>query len=168
MFNRVPYAKLTPTAKPPFRKHPTDAGLDFYSDEDVHIGPHFRAIVHTGIAILIPKGRALVLKPKSRNDHLIGAGVIDTYYEPGEILVKVINYTDDEMYIKKGDAIAQGLYTYIDTPDPYEVPLEFFNKNSTRSGTGGIVEQLQAVMPSRSMTYEDDDFEPENFYIPGS
>jgi len=139
--NTIKYSKLTTNAKSPFRKNPTDAGADFYSIENITIDPHSMKIVHTGISVEIPKDYVFILKPKSKNNHLIGAGVIDSFYDGGEILIKVTNITDSPLEIKEGDAIAQGLYIPIATPEFEEVPIEQLKNNSKRSGIGGIVTQ---------------------------
>jgi dUTPase len=51
MFNTIRSAKLTSTAKLPVRKNPTDAGLDFFADEDKFICPGCFEIVRTGVTI---------------------------------------------------------------------------------------------------------------------
>ena len=42
------------------------------------------------MTVEIPAGYVGLVKPKGRNDHLLGAGVVDAGYQ-GEILVKVVN-----------------------------------------------------------------------------
>jgi len=137
----VRYAKLNENAKAPFRKNPTDAGLDFYSLEDVVVPAHSMKILHTGITIEIPRGYCLLMKPKSRNNHLVGAGIIDAYYEPGEVLVKVVNISDNELKINAGDGIAQGVFISIYTPEIEEVEVSHLINMSSRSVSGGILTQ---------------------------
>jgi len=144
MIKSLRYAKLSPLAKPPFRKHFSDAGLDFYSIESVTIPSHTMQIIHTGITIEIPEGYALVLRPKSKNNFLLGAGILDAYYQPGEVLVKVCNVTDRDIQISIGDGIAQGLFIPVETPDLEEVDVEELKVNNPRSGTGGIVNQTKS------------------------
>jgi dUTP pyrophosphatase len=141
MFSTIRYAKLNPNAKSPFRKNPTDAGLDFYALEEVAIPPHSMIILKTGITIEIPKNFVLLIKPKGKNNHLIGAGVVDAFYEIGEILIKVANISENFLQINEGDAIAQGIFIPIETPEPKEVSLDELKNNSSRSGKGGIVTQ---------------------------
>ena len=143
MLQTIKYSKLSPDSKSPMRKNPTDAGIDFYSNESLCVPAHSMKIVHTGVTVEIPNGFVLSLKPKSRNNHLIGAGIIDSGYHPGEILVKVANISNDDMVIGKGDAIAQGLYLPIETPDLQEVPIEELIHDGNRSGKGGIVDQVK-------------------------
>ena len=145
MISIIKYSKLVPNAKPPFRKNPTDAGADFYSSENVRISPNSMSIVHTGISVEIPENYVLILKPKSKNNHLVAAGVLDSFYDGGEVLVKVTNITNFCLDIKEGDAIAQGLYFPVETPQFEEIPIEDLKKNHERSGIGGIVTQSKNI-----------------------
>lgn len=143
MIQTIKYSKLSPDAISPSRKNSTDAGMDFYSLEDVYISPNSMKIIHTGISVEIPENFMLLLKPKSKNNYLVGAGIIDSFYEPGEILVKITNITNQSIKINKGDAIAQGIYIQIETPTFIEVDKSELINNKNRSGTGGIVNQLK-------------------------
>jgi dUTP pyrophosphatase len=142
MIKTIKFTKLSPKAIAPFRKNPTDAGIDFYSSEYVTINPNSIIIVHTGISIEIPEGFMLLIKPKGRNNHLIGAGVADAYYEPGEILIKIANITNEYQIVCEGEAIAQGIYIPIETPQLIEVEKSELINNKKRSGSGGIVNQV--------------------------
>lgn len=143
MFSTIRYAKLNENAKPPFRKNPTDAGIDFYSCEDIIIPSHSMIIVHTGITLEIPRNYFLLIKPKGKNNHLIGAGIVDSFYEPGEILIKVTNISNNSLKIWKGDAIGQGVFIPIETPKLIEVDIDELKNSSFRSAKGGIVTQSQ-------------------------
>ena len=132
-------AKLHPDAILPTRKHADDAGIDFYALNPVVIPPHSFEIVKTGITVEIPAGYVGLMKPKSRNDHLLGAGVIDAGYQ-GEIQIKIANLTDDPLEIVYGQAIGQMLVIPVETPSVEEVPKEEIHKNvSERGATGGIL-----------------------------
>ena len=132
-------AKLRDDAILPTRKHPDDAGIDFYSAEAKTIPPHAFDVVGTGITIEIPAGYVGLMKPKSRNDHLLGAGVIDAGYQ-GEIRIKLANLTDDPLVISEGQAIAQMLLVPIVTPAVEEVPLDQIHRVKSELGaTGGIL-----------------------------
>jgi dUTP pyrophosphatase len=142
MLNNIAYAKLTATAKSPMRKNPTDAGLDFYADEDKFICPGCVEVVKTGISIEVPEGYVLMLKAKSRSNFIVGAGVIDAYYQPGEILVKIFNPLKMPLTIEKGTAVCQGLFIKIETPLLVECAVESLTSPSLRSMVGGIVEGI--------------------------
>lgn len=137
----IKIAKIEQNAFLPTRKHPADAGLDIYANCNLVIKPHSFSIVSTGITLEIADGYVGLLKPKGRNNHLLGAGVVDAGYQ-GEILVKVANINEDPLEIKPGDAICQLLILPIDTPEVLEVPLDqIHTDNSSRGITGGIVDQ---------------------------
>lgn len=137
----IKIAKIDSNAFLPSRKHPVDAGLDIYANCHIVIDPHSTTIVSTGITLEIANGFVGLLKPKGRNNHLLGAGVVDAGYQ-GEILVKVANISDYPMEINPGDAIGQLLILPIYTPEVYEVnPDQIHNENSSRGKTGGIVDQ---------------------------
>jgi dUTP pyrophosphatase len=136
-------ARLRPQAVLPTRKHPYDAGLDLYAAEAATLAPHAGGIVPTGITIEIPAGFVGLVKPKGRNDHLLGAGVVDAGYQ-GEILVKVVNPYPRPLEIHAGDAIGQILIVPIETPQVVEVSSqEIHVQSSARGASGGIVEQFE-------------------------
>ena len=132
-------AKLREDAILPTRKHPDDAGIDFYAVEPVRILPNNFKIVKTGITVEIPKGYVGLMKPKSRSNFLLGAGVIDAGYQ-GEIQIKVANVGMENLTIGYGDAVAQMLIVPVETPAVEEVPLnEIHQEASERGATGGIL-----------------------------
>ncbi|HEY3344583.1 MAG TPA: hypothetical protein VGJ97_06635 [Anaerolineaceae bacterium] len=134
-------ARLDPQAILPSRKHPTDAGMDFYVLTAAVVGAHQSAILRTGVTISIPVGLVGLLKPKSRSEHLVGAGVVDAGYQ-GEILIKVFNPLGRALTFSAGEAIAQMLLIPVFTPAVCEAdPLEIHAQASTRGASGGIVDQ---------------------------
>ncbi len=134
----IKFARLDPNAKAPARKHATDAGVDVYALEDVIVKPFSYNNVHTGVTIEVPEGTMLEVRPKGRNNHLVGAGVIDAGYQ-GEIVVKVVNYTWRAMRLRKGDAIAQLVQLPVICVPVEEVTLDqIHSERSARGGSGGI------------------------------
>jgi dUTP pyrophosphatase len=137
------YAKLNPQAKDPVRKHLNDAGVDVFSLISTLILPFKSKVIPTGLTFEIPQGYMLDARPKGRNNHLIGAGIIDAGYQ-GEILIKVVNYEYWPLWIKKWDAIAQLVLVKIETPPLEKVDvMKIHEQVSERGGTGGIVEQVK-------------------------
>ena len=128
--------KLNEEAKIPTRKHPTDAGIDVYALKDVVIPPHSFKVVPTGVTFDFPKDTVIFVWPKSKNEHLIGAGVIDHEYQ-GEILVKVFNISSDSMTVEKHEGIAQLVIVPVIRPEIEEVD-EIHEIKSDRGDTGGI------------------------------
>lgn len=132
------FARLDPNAKAPARKHPTDAGVDVYSLEGAILWPLSYRNLHTGITIDVPAGSMLEVRPKGRNNHLVGSGVIDAGYQ-GEIVVKLVNYTLKPMRIRKGDAIAQLVQLPVICEAVEEAPVDQVHiEKSSRGGSGGI------------------------------
>lgn len=132
------YARIDANAKSPSRKHPTDAGVDVYALRDILLWPFSYGNIRTGVTFDIPAGTMLEVRPKGRNNHLIGAGVIDAGYQ-GEIVVKVVNYTWKPMRIKKGDAVAQLVQVPVICDAVEEVDVaQIHAERSARGGSGGI------------------------------
>lgn len=136
-------AKLVNQAVIPTRKHPEDAGLDIYANGDHTVPVFSHAIIPSGITVEVPLGYVALLKPKGRNDHLLGAGVVDAGYQ-GEILVKIFNPTNSPLVISHGDAIGQMLLMPIFTPVVEETDIhQIHHAKSDRGQSGGIVDQHQ-------------------------
>ena len=132
------FSKINIVAKTPTRKHPTDAGVDVYALTDNFLWPFSYKNIHTGVTFEIPAGTMLEVRPKGRNNHLIGAGVIDAGYQ-GEIVIKVVNYTWKPMRIKQGDAIAHLVQVPVICDAVEEVDsTQVHAERSARAGTGGI------------------------------
>ena len=102
--------KLYQEAKLPTHGHPGDAGLDFYTLDDVVFAPHSQAHVHTGVAIEIPEGHVGLIWDKSSISFIHGlkvmGGVIDAGYR-GEVIMNILNTSNKEVNIKKGHKVAQ-------------------------------------------------------------
>lgn len=110
----VKITKLNPDAVIPQYAHPTDAGADISAIETVTIQPGETKIVKTGIAIAIPAGYEVQIRPrsslsvKSKLRIPNTPGTIDTEYR-GEIGVPIWNAGDVPYVIEKGMKIAQML-----------------------------------------------------------
>ena len=127
---------LKPGAKLPYRAHPTDAGADLFSNEDLEIYPDEQKLVDTGIAIKIPQGFAgFVYNRSSQGKKGItiphSVGVIDSGYRD-TIKVLLKNIGDDPYKITAGDRIAQLVIQKVEL-----VGFKDIWNDSTR-GTGGF------------------------------
>lgn len=132
------FSKLDPSAATPSRKHPTDAGVDVFANEDVRIPPFSYRVVKTGVTFEVPEDTLLEIRPKGRNNHLVGSGIVDAGYQ-GEIMVKVVNYSWRVLHIRRGDAIAQLVQLPVICEPVEELPLEEIHaKQSERGSAGGI------------------------------
>ncbi len=87
-----------------------DAGMDLFSVQDLEITPMQRVQIETGIAIQIPSGFVGLIWDKSGLSHNYGlkvlGGVIDSGYR-GEIKVGIINLSNENFILEKGQKIAQ-------------------------------------------------------------
>lgn len=116
--------KLNEEAEVPSYAHAGDAGLDLYAMKDTTIASGARAMVPTGIAVVIPKGYVGLVWDKSglsmRNGLKTLGGVIDSGYR-GEIMVGIANISNEEYTIEKGHKVAQLLIQKVECVDVEEV-----------------------------------------------
>jgi dUTP pyrophosphatase len=132
-------ARLDGRARLPVRKHPADAGIDFYALEACEVPAGESRRVRTGITMEIPIGFAGILKPKGGSTHLIGSGVIDAGYQ-GEIIFRVVNPLKTPLAFQPGDPVGQMLLIPVVTPAVTEMdPGEIHAQRSERGATGGIL-----------------------------
>lgn len=144
MTTRIKYALLDENAHEPTVKYAGDAGIDVYALKDYIIAPHYSLPVETGVAFNIPDGYVMQAWPKSRNDFLVGAGIIDNTYQ-GAVIIKVVNFREKPMIIRAGDPIAQLVIVANIAPRlEEEIPSMLFEETSERGDTGGIVTQTRS------------------------
>lgn len=129
--------KLTQDATLPTRGSGGAVGYDLYSTEEVVVPPTHRALVGTGIAIVLPVGVYGRVAPRSglavKHGIQVGAGVVDPDYT-GEIKVVLFNHGDKDFEVKKGDRVAQLILERCETPDIEEVGAV----EETERGAGGF------------------------------
>ena len=108
--------KLNESAIIPKYSHPGDAGLDLFSIEEQVIKPGETKLIHTGIAIELPRQTEAQIRPRSglALKHSITVlntpGTIDAGYR-GEIGVILINHGKKDFQVFKGMKIAQMVIT---------------------------------------------------------
>jgi dUTP pyrophosphatase len=98
----------------PLPDYATDgaAGMDVVAAEDVAIAPGGRHAVATGLALAIPPGYEIQVRPRSGLALRHGVtipntpGTIDSDYR-GEMKVILINHGDTTFVVQRGDRIAQ-------------------------------------------------------------
>ena len=129
--------KLTSDATLPTRGSGGAVGYDLYSTEELVVPPTHRALVGTGIAIVLPVGVYGRVAPRSglavKHGIQVGAGVIDPDYT-GEIKVVLFNHGDKDFEVKKGDRVAQLILERCETPEVEEVGAV----EETERGAGGF------------------------------
>lgn len=111
--------KLKNDATLPSYAHMGDAGMDIYASEDVHIRKGERGKVPTGIAIEIPDGYVGLVWDKSGLSMNHGlktlGGVIDAGYR-GEVMIGIVNLSNEDYTLGKGHKVAQLLIQKIESP----------------------------------------------------
>jgi dUTP pyrophosphatase len=102
----------------PLPSYATDgaAGMDLRSSEEMRLPPGSRAAVRTGLYIEIPPGWEGQVRPRSGLALKYGVtllnspGTIDSDYR-GEIKVILVNLGQETFSVKKGDRIAQIIFS---------------------------------------------------------
>ena len=90
------------------------AGLDLHSIEEHILEPMERKLIKTGLAFEIEEGYEVQIRPRSGLAYKYGLtvlnspGTIDADYR-GEIMVLLINLSNEFYTIKKGERIAQAV-----------------------------------------------------------
>jgi dUTP pyrophosphatase len=93
------------------------AGFDLASAHDLTIRPREIVLVRTGLVIEVPSGHCLAIFARSSTPlkrGLVvanGVGILDPDYNgpADEVMVQVLNITDGEVTIRRGDRLAQGI-----------------------------------------------------------
>jgi len=117
------------------------AGADLKAclKEDISIAPGKRAMIDTGIKMEIPVGYEAQIRPRSGLAAKKGItvlntpGTIDSDYR-GEVKIILINLGDEAFTVKRGDRIAQMVFSPVTTAD---FSLETILESSER-GVGGF------------------------------
>ena len=103
---------LNEFGKIPNKSHKDDIGYDLYSDAEYVIAPNKVVLVRLGISIQLPKNVGGFVLPRSglASKYLIAPinspGLIDPGYT-GELMVPLMNYSEDTYTISKHERVAQ-------------------------------------------------------------
>lgn len=115
------------------------AGMDVLSAEDVTLAPGARHAVATGLALAIPPGFEIQVRPRSglALKHGISVpntpGTIDSDYR-GELKIILINHSAEPFAIARGDRVAQ----LVLAPVVHAVWDEVADLDETARGAGGF------------------------------
>ncbi len=115
------------------------AGMDVLAAENIILRPGMRHAVSTGFAVAIPPGYEIQVRPRSglALKHGISVpntpGTVDSDYR-GEVKVILINHSDDNFTIQRGDRIAQLIVSPV-TLASWEEVAEL---EDTERGSGGF------------------------------
>lgn len=135
----VKFRRIDPSAELPTYAHPGDAGMDIRSIEDLTIAPGARALVHTGLVMMLPPGYEAQVRPRSglalKNGVTVlnTPGTIDEGYR-GEVGVILVNFGSEPFKVEKGAKIAQ----MVIAPCTRAEIVETDEVDDTVRGTGGF------------------------------
>lgn len=118
---RIRVTKTRPDAALPEYKTPGACCFDIVCLEDAVIAPGEIADLPTGLVFRVPDGYMLMVAPRSsaprRGIHMPhGIGIVDQDYcgPNDELRVRVRNFTDAPVALRKGDRVCQAGFVRID------------------------------------------------------
>jgi dUTP diphosphatase len=114
---RLKIRRLDSTVPLPAYGTGESAGFDLAAAHDVTVAPRRIVLVRTGLVIEVPSGYFLGIFARSstplKRGLLVanGVGVIDPDYSGpnDEVMIQVLNITDHDVTIARGDRLAQGI-----------------------------------------------------------
>ena len=136
----VPVVRLDEHARLPAYMSAGAAGLDVCAclHDEVTIAPGRRALIGTGLAIAVPAGHEVQVRPRSGLAHKHGVtvlnspGTIDSDYR-GEVKILLQNHGDEPFVVRHGERIAQLVLAEVRTMALVEVQA----LDTTARGHGG-------------------------------
>ena len=135
----VKFRKIDPAAILPSYAHPGDAGMDVRSVVELVIAPGARALVRTGLVMMLPPGYEAQVRPRSglalKNGVTVlnTPGTIDEGYR-GEVGVILANFGEEPFRVEKGSKIAQ----IVVAPCTRAEIVETSEVDETTRGAGGF------------------------------
>jgi dUTP pyrophosphatase len=136
LIKRLPHGHGLPL---PAYATPGAAGMDVVSAEQLILRPGMRHAVATGFAVAIPPGYEMQVRPRSglALKHGISVpnspGTVDADYR-GEVKVILVNLSEDNFPIERGDRIAQLVVSPVTLASWAEVE----DLDETARGEGGF------------------------------
>ncbi len=93
------------------------AGFDLAAAHDLTVAPRQIALVRTGLVIEVPTGHFLGIFARSSTPlkrGLVvanGVGIVDPDYSgpTDEVMIQVLNVTEADVQVRRGDRLAQGI-----------------------------------------------------------
>ena len=114
---RLKITRLDSTVSLPAYGTTESAGFDLAAAHDLAIAPRSIALVGTGLVIEVPAGYCLAIFARSSTPFkrglmvANGVGVVDPGYSgpTDEVKLQLLNITDAEVFVRRGDRLAQGI-----------------------------------------------------------
>ncbi|KAG6502359.1 hypothetical protein ZIOFF_042251 [Zingiber officinale] len=117
--------RVSSLAQMPERRTPGATGYDISITHAQDIPAGGRSLLSTGICIQIPQNTYARIAPRSSTalqDIIIMGGVIDSDYR-GEVKIMAFNITNEDIFLRKQEFIAQLIFERISTPSVREVEV---------------------------------------------
>ena len=136
LITRLPNGEGLPLPSPATKG---SAGSDVASAEDLTLAPLERKLVHTGLAVALPEGYEMQVRPRSglalrHGVTLINPpATIDSDYR-GELMIAMVNLGAESYAITRGMRVAQLVVSRVERP--VFVPVEVLPVSDR--GTGGF------------------------------
>jgi len=138
------FKRIHKDASVPEYQTPGSVAFDFCLVEDISIAPGAIAKTRTGLVIKTPDDHALLVISRSSNpvkkgiDLANSVGVVDSDYAgpSDELFLLLKNITNEEVTLKKGDRVAQGMFVPVTRGTMKEVE-EMPHKNRGGHGSTG-------------------------------
>lgn len=133
------FKRIHPEAVLPAYAHESDAGMDVRSVAEVVVPAQDRALIPTGLVVLLPPGYEVQVRPRSGLAFKSGItvlntpGTIDAGYR-GEIGVILFNTTNTDFLVHKADRVAQLVVAPVTRVDVVEAE----SVDATDRGAGGF------------------------------
>ena len=133
-------AKLREDAFLPEYEHKGDSGFSLRIPEDITILPQSWTVIPLGLKFEPPINHEVQIRSRSgrtAKQGLVvaqGAGTVDQPYR-GDVGVILYNRSDSVYYLKRGEAVAQGVLAYVPPTRIEEVSVE--EMSETTRGHGG-------------------------------
>ena len=126
----------------PTRGSAEAAGFDLKTNTNAILPPKSLSRVSTGISFRVPQGTYGRIAPRSglvyKKNVTIDAGVIDRDYT-GVVHVLMRNWSDESVFIKEGDRIAQLIIEKIEIPQIIQTDsLDTTERNDGGFGSTGL------------------------------
>ena len=136
---KIEIKKLNPKAHIPAYQTEEAAGFDLHAIEALTLNAGERALVKTGLSMALPFGYELQIRPRSGLAFKHGItvlnspGTVDSDYR-GEIMVLLINHSNEAFKIEIDERIAQGVVQEV-----HQASFEIVeNLSETSRGSGGF------------------------------
>lgn len=114
---RLKIKRLDPTISLPSYGTDEAAGFDLAAAHDVVVPSGRITLVRTGLIIEVPSGHCLAIVARSSTplkrglQVANGVGIIDPDYSgpDDEVMIQVLNFTNADVQVRRGDRLAQGI-----------------------------------------------------------